>query len=662
MPTLMREGAFRRWYWLLVPLLAIAAYVTVLRIGFLGDDFTLLSQADSRKVSFQSLLPPEGWFFYRPVGLLFVWDLGVRLWGSNPFPFHPQGLLFHAVTSLALGLWLAEATGRRVLGWLAGALFAVFPLHLEAVGWVAAQWDALSTMFALLSLWVFTVWWRYRVGSDGAGAATFRPYLHLVALLLYALALFTKDSLLTFLPLYALSAWMVTRRPTRRDVVRVAYALLPFVGVLALNLALRLAYWGNLGGYPGLRADYPAFFWEGLAGQLRPLLAPINSTVLGNAVAQIVGAASVLGLLVGIALYGRMWGRLLLVAAAWVLLAIVPVLNLPVKQDDLQQNRLLYLASAGYCVALSALLYSALRFMRKTWQVVGLSLVGALLLLSIGVCWLQLRPWHTATVQADDLNQELVRLIPPPEGRRPTYLTWYVQDPPHDYKGAYILHLAIGAARHFLANKDDAAIIASADAAAAPLASDATDAFALSFVYKEEETRYHVDFAQGITTGEPTPSGERAGSSLRVWDFTNCAPDAVSAWRVAGAQASCEPGQDNGLVLRNSDGDTQLIGPPLEMQPIASGSRFVRLRVSVRYPSDSRETSVSSQWFWSDGDSAWSEARSTGMNIRERGVPNVYWTFVPAEEAGEKLASLRFDPADDAVNAAVQWIAVDLVK
>src|SRR3712207_6273716 len=132
---------FRTWHWALIPLLAVLAYASVLCIGFLSDDNILLSMARSEGVTLQGLLPDPVWPGYRPVGALLTWRLGWLLWGPNPVPYHLVGLLVHASTSLVLGLWLSELTTRRALGWLAGALFAVFPLHLEAVGWLAAQWD-----------------------------------------------------------------------------------------------------------------------------------------------------------------------------------------------------------------------------------------------------------------------------------------------------------------------------------------------------------------------------------------------------------------------------------------------------------------------------------------------------------------------------------------
>src|SRR5438046_2912092 len=70
---------FHSWYWLFVLLLAVLAYATVLRIGFLGDDSVLLGQAqkaDRVGLGLNDLLPQPASQFYRPLGLLLTWRLG----------------------------------------------------------------------------------------------------------------------------------------------------------------------------------------------------------------------------------------------------------------------------------------------------------------------------------------------------------------------------------------------------------------------------------------------------------------------------------------------------------------------------------------------------------------------------------------------------------
>ena len=86
------------------------------------------------------------------------------------------------------------------------------------------------------------------------------------------------------------------------------------------------------------------------------------------------------------------------------------------------------------------------------------------------------------------------------------------------------------------------------------------------------------------------------------------------------------------------------------------------MRVSVRYPSKPDAELLHNVWFWAADGETWDVARSLDVNIRQAGVPNVYWTFGPASEVGNTISSLRFDPVNGQVNAAIQWIAVDLSK
>ncbi|MEP6776144.1 MAG: hypothetical protein ABJA50_11165, partial [Chloroflexota bacterium] len=67
----------------MVPMLAILAYVTVLRIGFLSDDYVLLDRARSAPWDLSALLPRADFEFLRPVGTFITWQMGWLLWGYN---------------------------------------------------------------------------------------------------------------------------------------------------------------------------------------------------------------------------------------------------------------------------------------------------------------------------------------------------------------------------------------------------------------------------------------------------------------------------------------------------------------------------------------------------------------------------------------------------
>ncbi|MFO0581384.1 MAG: tetratricopeptide repeat protein [Anaeromyxobacter sp.] len=78
--------------------------------------------------------------------------LDASLFGPGPAGPHAVNALLHAACAALLFLFLDRATGARGRSALVAALFAVHPLHVESVAWVAERKDVLSTAFGLLAL------------------------------------------------------------------------------------------------------------------------------------------------------------------------------------------------------------------------------------------------------------------------------------------------------------------------------------------------------------------------------------------------------------------------------------------------------------------------------------------------------------------------------
>lgn len=646
---------FRAWYWALLPVLAIVAYATVLRVGFLSDDYMQVYAGRLTGVSVPALLPGEHSGFYRPVGVLLIWQLGYYLWGYNPFPFHFVQLCIHAANSLLLGLWLWRLSGKPVMGWLAGALFATFPLHLEAVGFVGAQFDSYSVLFALLTLISFTEWWSHR---DSPGRAKWGFYG--LAFIFYSLGVMTKEILFLFLPVLFLAAW-IARRPASilRGGTLLVLSLAPFLAPVLLNIVLRYSKWGTLGGYGAPTAPLSEVFLDNFGIFIRLLLSPVNPVVAGASVPQIVGLATTVGLLVLLTLYGREQRWLLLLSGVWIAVTLLPVLNMPPRADDLEGNRYLYLASAGYMVGVAALLYSLVRQVRPRWRSIASGAIAVLVLLCIGGTWFQLRTWHTATVQVNEIVNTMLRLVP--AHQRPNGFAWYAQDIPSRFKGVPVLLSGLGISRIFAnGGIDYPNIVRVEDASHAPLNADNRDAYRLRFEYNPETTRYEIAYLDGISEDSPPPSGREAGDNLRVWDFRTCQPDALAAWEVAWANSNCEAGK--GLTVGQSQGDPQMLNPKALINPSESAARYVRLRVAVGYPAGMGNPDLSNEWFWGVPGESWSAERTHSLPVRQDGRPHVYWTFIPARQVAAGINGLRFDPATANVPATVEWIAVDLIE
>ena len=80
--------------------------------------------------------------------------LDVQLFGMHPGWHHLMNLLFHLASTVLLFLVLHRMTEGLWQSAFVAALFALHPLHVESVAWVAERKDVLSTFFWMLTMWV----------------------------------------------------------------------------------------------------------------------------------------------------------------------------------------------------------------------------------------------------------------------------------------------------------------------------------------------------------------------------------------------------------------------------------------------------------------------------------------------------------------------------
>ncbi len=78
--------------------------------------------------------------------------LDFQLYGLNPLGHHWTSLLFHIGNTLLLFFILQQMTGALWQSAFVAALFALHPLHVESVAWVAERKDVLSTFFGFLAI------------------------------------------------------------------------------------------------------------------------------------------------------------------------------------------------------------------------------------------------------------------------------------------------------------------------------------------------------------------------------------------------------------------------------------------------------------------------------------------------------------------------------
>jgi tetratricopeptide (TPR) repeat protein len=152
---------------LLLVLITVGLYWPVLRHGFINlddPDYVTGNPRVQAGLAFESIR----WAFFsfhssnwHPLTWL-SHMLDCQLYGLKPAGHHLTNVLFHVANVLLLFLWLRDMTGALWRSAVVAALFAVHPLHVESVAWVAERKDVLSTFFGLLSLWAYT---RYAKSS-----------------------------------------------------------------------------------------------------------------------------------------------------------------------------------------------------------------------------------------------------------------------------------------------------------------------------------------------------------------------------------------------------------------------------------------------------------------------------------------------------------------
>ena len=135
----------------------VLVYARVARFEFVRiDDLTYV--ADNLRVRTGLTLSNLAWAFttttasnWHPLTWISLM-IDAEMGGQGPRLFHLTNVALHAANALLLFHWLRRSTGCAGRSAFVAALFAVHPLHVESVAWIAERKDVLSTLFWLLTL------------------------------------------------------------------------------------------------------------------------------------------------------------------------------------------------------------------------------------------------------------------------------------------------------------------------------------------------------------------------------------------------------------------------------------------------------------------------------------------------------------------------------
>jgi hypothetical protein len=345
----------------------------------------------------------ERYGLYRPVTVASL-AINRAITGAAPWGFHVGNLLLHACVAALAWMVLRRSGVHYGTAFLGGALFAVHPIHTEVVANVAGRAELSAALF-VLAAWLL---------HGRAGEEPGRTGLRVGAALCYLAAILSKEGAVAAPILFwADDALRPTPRP--RPSLRARYG--GYAAAFAVLLVLRALVLGwNQGASDAIPLDNPAAaagtlprvataLWVQLKYALlclwpHPLSSDYSIDVIP--VARSLGDPRVLAgiafvtLCAGAVAWGWMRSRPVALAGILWLVFSLPSSNLFFGTGTIMAERLAYLPSLGFCLAIGHLGAAAAhgRGRRARLRLAGVIATSAIAVAALGtLTWLRNPAW-----------------------------------------------------------------------------------------------------------------------------------------------------------------------------------------------------------------------------------------------------------------------------
>lgn len=294
----------------------------------------------------------EGGASYRP---LLMASYGINYWWgkADPTGYHIVNIVLHAAASLLVALLVWNLSSHATAAWLGGLVFALHPIHTEAVNYITARSSLLYSAAALATVVAFI---RFR--------ADVRVGVLALSVAAYVASLLAKEAAV-IVPILLIGYDVIIRGRRWADLRR---WILPHVPFAALTLGYLLFRQVMMAGLiaPAYHADpvtvvltFAAIVTKTLIGQLAPIhlsishpFGPIRHVTLTalSAVATVAG-------LVMVGVLSRRRAPVLSYAAIWFAAALLPLVPLTLMTTlALYQENRGYLSAAAVALVAGPLL------------------------------------------------------------------------------------------------------------------------------------------------------------------------------------------------------------------------------------------------------------------------------------------------------------------
>ena len=306
---------------------------------------------------------------YYPMTLS-VLSIEYHLWGLQTLPYHLVNVLFQAANAILLWLILRRLELRSA--WLVAALFAIHPVQVETVGWVAEIKNLLSGFFYFLALLSFLKFIGVgpKAAAPSSSVNTEKLYqnhqLYVISTILFLLGLLSKTAVCTLPVAILVILWWKDRWRDKEIVLRlIPWFIIAFIiGMVTVHVehtsvGTHGADWRFTIGQRILIAGHAFWFYIIKLLWPHPLLMIYPRWHLGNSVGYIWAIAAV-------ALFAFLWfmrdrmGRGPMAAMLFYLITIGPVLGFITFYTQLYSfvaDHYQYLACIGPMVLAGELIY-----------------------------------------------------------------------------------------------------------------------------------------------------------------------------------------------------------------------------------------------------------------------------------------------------------------
>lgn len=325
--------------------------------------------------------------YYRPF-LRLLLGLAYQAFGFQPAYWHGLSILFFSIVVVLVYQLCYQLSQRREVAALGGLIFALHPLHSQTVAWVNGMVDSMQTGFFLGAFLVYLRFNEKRPNDKGY-------ILLLGAFILSLSAVLSKEASLTLFVLVASHQFMTVAGSWPKRIYQSFLASLPFVLSAISYFLIRQFAYGNkliftsllpfkttILTIPSVVVEYlRMFIWPVGLSLVHPVM--LVDTFTSSRFWLSLGLLVLLGLLVYFS-----HSLLLRVATVWVLVTILPVLNLGIfaslfDQSRIVQDRYLFLPSIGLALIAALGIINLYQYLSGQSQSLQLALV-AVVVVSLG--------------------------------------------------------------------------------------------------------------------------------------------------------------------------------------------------------------------------------------------------------------------------------------